>query len=344
MPSRSAPSTASISGIGACSTPSRRPGRPRRSSPSTRIRGSRSGYDVELLATLERRLELLDEAGIEETLVVEFDLELAQLQPEEFVDARAAADRRARSSSPARTSASAGRARRSRPARAARLRRAHACRSSRASRRAGSASCCAPARSSGAARLLGRPAELEGIVVAGDARGGTLGFPTANLRRRPAPARARVRDLRGRRGGAPRGDLDRHEPALRRRRAAGRGVPARLRGRPLRQAARAPALASPARRARLRERGRSSSRRSPATSRQTAPPSRPCNRRFTASGASIRTWSDNVHPETDPSCGAWTARRSTAVRSQTRRPGLPDVRLRGLDRGQGCRAAERTDS
>ena len=33
----------------------------------------------------------------------------------------------------------------------------------------------------GAARMLGRPAEVEGIVVAGDARGGTLGFPTANL-------------------------------------------------------------------------------------------------------------------------------------------------------------------
>jgi riboflavin kinase/FMN adenylyltransferase len=32
-----------------------------------------------------------------------------------------------------------------------------------------------------AARLLGRPHEVEGIVVAGDARGGTLGFPTANL-------------------------------------------------------------------------------------------------------------------------------------------------------------------
>ena len=29
--------------------------------------------------------------------------------------------------------------------------------------------------------LLGRPAEVEGTVVAGDARGGTLGFPTANL-------------------------------------------------------------------------------------------------------------------------------------------------------------------
>src|SRR5262249_24760434 len=34
----------------------------------------------------------------------------------------------------------------------------------------------------GAARPLGRPVEVEGIVVSGDARGGTLGFPTANLR------------------------------------------------------------------------------------------------------------------------------------------------------------------
>ena len=32
-----------------------------------------------------------------------------------------------------------------------------------------------------AARLLGRPAEVEGTVVLGDQRGGTLGFPTANL-------------------------------------------------------------------------------------------------------------------------------------------------------------------
>ena len=29
--------------------------------------------------------------------------------------------------------------------------------------------------------MLGRPFELDGIVVAGDQRGGTLGFPTANL-------------------------------------------------------------------------------------------------------------------------------------------------------------------
>jgi riboflavin kinase/FMN adenylyltransferase len=32
-----------------------------------------------------------------------------------------------------------------------------------------------------AAGLLGRPPELEGVVVSGDQRGGTLGFPTANL-------------------------------------------------------------------------------------------------------------------------------------------------------------------
>jgi riboflavin kinase / FMN adenylyltransferase len=34
----------------------------------------------------------------------------------------------------------------------------------------------------GTAEQLGRPAEVEGLVVSGDARGGTLGFPTANLR------------------------------------------------------------------------------------------------------------------------------------------------------------------
>jgi riboflavin kinase/FMN adenylyltransferase len=32
-----------------------------------------------------------------------------------------------------------------------------------------------------AARLLGRPVEVEGTVVSGDARGAGLGFPTANL-------------------------------------------------------------------------------------------------------------------------------------------------------------------
>jgi riboflavin kinase/FMN adenylyltransferase len=36
-----------------------------------------------------------------------------------------------------------------------------------------------------AARMLGRPFELDGVVVAGDQRGGTLGYPTANLRMEP---------------------------------------------------------------------------------------------------------------------------------------------------------------
>jgi len=37
----------------------------------------------------------------------------------------------------------------------------------------------------GAARLLGRPFEVEGVVVEGDRRGRLLGFPTANLRLGP---------------------------------------------------------------------------------------------------------------------------------------------------------------
>ena len=44
------------------------------------------GYGVELLTTLERRLELLAEAGVEETLVVGFTLELAGMEPDAFVD------------------------------------------------------------------------------------------------------------------------------------------------------------------------------------------------------------------------------------------------------------------
>ena len=42
------------------------------------------GYGVELLATLERRLELFAEHGVEETLVVNFDHELQQCEPEDF--------------------------------------------------------------------------------------------------------------------------------------------------------------------------------------------------------------------------------------------------------------------
>jgi riboflavin kinase/FMN adenylyltransferase len=142
------------------------------------------GYEVELLTPLHRRLELIGEAGIEETLVVEFDLDLARLEPEEFAErvlrpigtevVVAGADFRfghgrsgdlellGRLGFDARTvplveSVSSSRIRDL--LRAGEIERA--------------------------AKLLGRSPEVEGTVVSGDARGGTLGFPTANLRLAP---------------------------------------------------------------------------------------------------------------------------------------------------------------
>ena len=44
------------------------------------------GGGVQLLTTLERRLELLAEAGIEETLVLRFDEEFSRQTPEEFAE------------------------------------------------------------------------------------------------------------------------------------------------------------------------------------------------------------------------------------------------------------------
>ena len=142
------------------------------------------GYGVELLVPLERRLELLGEAGIEETLVVDFDLELAQLPPEEFAE---------RVLRPLGTevvvAGSNFRFGRGRAGDLALLERlgfdarpvplVDGVSSTRIRDllRAGEVD--------RAAKLLGRPAELAGTVVAGDARGGTLGFPTANLRPEP---------------------------------------------------------------------------------------------------------------------------------------------------------------
>jgi riboflavin kinase / FMN adenylyltransferase len=142
------------------------------------------GYGVELLATLERRLELIADTGIEDTLVVDFDLELAQLAPEEFVD---------RILRPIGTEVVvAGASFRFGRGRAGDLTLLE---------QAGFDSRAVPlvegvsssrirdllrgGEVERAARLLGRPAEVEGMVVAGDARGGTLGFPTANLRPDP---------------------------------------------------------------------------------------------------------------------------------------------------------------
>ena len=142
------------------------------------------GYGVELLVPLERRLELLGETGIEDTLVVDFDLELAQLEPEAFAE---------RVLRPIGTevvvAGSNFRFGRGRTGDLALLERVgfdtrpvplvDGASSTRIRDllRAGEVD--------RAAGLLGRPAELSGVVVAGDARGGTLGFPTANLRPEP---------------------------------------------------------------------------------------------------------------------------------------------------------------
>jgi riboflavin kinase / FMN adenylyltransferase len=138
------------------------------------------GYDVHLLATLERRLELLEELGPEDVLVVEFTPELSQRTPEEFVD---------RVLRPIGTQVVVagedfrfGRGRAGDLAlleslgietRPVPLVEGVSSTAIREALRLGDI----PA----AARLLGRPPELEGPVVFGDQRGGTLGFPTANL-------------------------------------------------------------------------------------------------------------------------------------------------------------------
>ncbi|HUZ82451.1 MAG TPA: riboflavin biosynthesis protein RibF [Gaiellaceae bacterium] len=138
------------------------------------------GNRVELLATLERRLELLDAAGVEDVLVAEFSPELAGLDPESFagtyllgVGARVVV---------AGTGFRFGRQRTGDldllrklglDARQVPLVEGVSSTRIRQLTRAGEIE--------GAARLLGRPLEVEGTVVSGDQRGGTLGFPTANL-------------------------------------------------------------------------------------------------------------------------------------------------------------------
>jgi riboflavin kinase / FMN adenylyltransferase len=138
------------------------------------------GNRVELLSTLERRIELLEEAGVDEVLVVEFTPELAAREPAEFAESllrqigakvivvgenfrfgRAAAgdpDLLRRLGFDVRTVPTL---------------EGVSSTNIRTLLREGDAV--------GAARLLGRPPELEGTVVLGDQRGGTLGYPTANL-------------------------------------------------------------------------------------------------------------------------------------------------------------------
>jgi riboflavin kinase / FMN adenylyltransferase len=139
------------------------------------------GYGVELLAPLERRLELIADSGILETLVVEFDLDVARLGPGQFAEAflRPLGTEIVVAGSNFRFGR--GRAghlpllqRLGFDARPVPLVEGISSTRIRDLLRAGEVE--------RAAALLGRPPEVEGTVVAGDARGGTLGFPTANLR------------------------------------------------------------------------------------------------------------------------------------------------------------------
>lgn len=138
------------------------------------------GYDVQLLAPLERRLELLREIGPDDVLVVEFTPELARRSAQEFVASvlrpfgarvvvagegfRFGAGRRGDLDLLARLGLDVRRVRLVDGVSSSRIRDLV---------RAGAVA--------DAAALLGRPPEVEGTVVAGDQRGGTLGFPTANL-------------------------------------------------------------------------------------------------------------------------------------------------------------------
>ncbi|HXV56653.1 MAG TPA: riboflavin biosynthesis protein RibF [Gaiellaceae bacterium] len=138
------------------------------------------GYDVQLLTTLERRLELLAESSPDETLVVEFTPELSRTEAEDFVAGvlqplgtrvvlagegfRFGAGRRGDPDLLRRLGIEV---------RDVPLREGVSSSRIRELVREGDVR--------GAAALLGRPFELEGVVVAGDQRGGTLGFPTANL-------------------------------------------------------------------------------------------------------------------------------------------------------------------
>jgi riboflavin kinase/FMN adenylyltransferase len=136
------------------------------------------GNLVELVCSLERRVELLRELGVADVVVVPFTTETARLEPEQFVAryltdvtvVAAGADFRFgyRRSGDLATIERLGREVRRVPL-------AEGVSSSQIRRLVHEGDV------RGAARQLGRPFELDGVVVRGDQRGGTLGYPTANL-------------------------------------------------------------------------------------------------------------------------------------------------------------------
>lgn len=138
------------------------------------------GHRVELITTLERRLELVEEAGAEAALIVSFTPNVMRLSPEEFAEEYlraigaevvvAGADFRF---GHGRTGDLELLERLGFEVRAAPEVTGVSSSAIRALVEAGDMP--------GAAQLLGRPPELDGVVVPGERRGGTLGYPTANL-------------------------------------------------------------------------------------------------------------------------------------------------------------------
>ena len=138
------------------------------------------GNRVDLISTLVRRLELLAEAGVADTMVAAFTPEFMRLTPDEFIatyltsiGAEAVAvgeDFRFghRRSGSLETLRAAG-------LELLPVAEVEGVSSS------GVRDAVRDGDLAGAAEMLGRPFELDGTVVAGDQRGGTLGYPTANI-------------------------------------------------------------------------------------------------------------------------------------------------------------------
>ena len=142
------------------------------------------GNNVELISTLERRLELFADAGAEATLVASFTPELMELEPEVF------AERYLRAIGAEAVAAGANFRFGSRRLGDLELLERLGFKVLEVEMLVGvSSSAIRHALAAGdivsAAGMLGRPYELDGVVVAGDRRGGTLGYPTANLALEP---------------------------------------------------------------------------------------------------------------------------------------------------------------
>jgi riboflavin kinase/FMN adenylyltransferase len=138
------------------------------------------GEPVQLLSTLERRLELLEAAGVDDVLVCCFDAEFVELTAEAFAETvlRAIGAEVVAAGDGFRF----GRGRGGDLALLAQLgfdvRRVPLVDNVSSSH---IRALLAAGDVAHAAELLGRPPEVEGTVVTGDSRGEGLGFPTANL-------------------------------------------------------------------------------------------------------------------------------------------------------------------